>query len=188
MMKEEKLAGRGGREARRGCGLRLVADERGVNPAVVIALPREAVVKIDRLPKEKGRAFSCTLMCEQLMESAGNENHAKKTLTKRHGVSNLSNIHWKPMPDQPSPDKVSLSVRVPRTLSQRLKKLAAQRGEPVSELVTWLFTRATNEVELTPDDYRQIAEDTERAARLLAAKGSARKALDARYKKSEGGK
>lgn len=87
------------------------------------------------------------------------------------------------MPDQPSPDKVSLSVRVPRTLAQRLKTLARQRGETVSELLVGIFTKATDDVELTPDDYRQIALDTERALQMQAAKGSARKALDARFKK-----
>ena len=64
-----------------------------------------------------------------------------------------------------SPDKAHVSVYLSRGLRRKLEKLAASRGETLTDVLTWLVTKAVVNVELTPDDYRQIADETE-AARL----------------------
>ena len=62
-------------------------------------------------------------------------------------------FHCCDMPGQRHPDKTVLSVYLPRTLMQRLRRLAAARGETVQ----------TRDVVLTPEDYEQIAEETRKA-------------------------
>lgn len=84
------------------------------------------------------------------------------------------------MANQRSPDKTILTVWVPRTLFARLKKAALKRVETVSEYVTSLITNATQNVELSPEDYRRIADETEQAAKRLSPKGTGRAATKAR--------
>ncbi len=69
------------------------------------------------------------------------------------------------MPNQPAPDKTQLCIRLPRALKARLLKLAKKRGVSLTELVEFLLHKQTKTVELTPDDYRKIARETERAKR-----------------------
>lgn len=80
------------------------------------------------------------------------------------------------MANQRSPDKTILTVWLPRTLFARLQKAAGQRQETLTQLVTDLITHATENVELTPEDYRRIADETEKAAQRLPAQGTRRKA------------
>jgi hypothetical protein len=78
------------------------------------------------------------------------------------GVRHRQSQH---MPNQRSADKVCVSAYVPRTTQRRLKKLADKRGQSLTELVESLYIEATREIELTPEDYRQIANEVEQAAR-----------------------
>lgn len=68
------------------------------------------------------------------------------------------------VPGQRHPDKTTLSVYVTRTLMQRLRRLAAARGESVTAVVEAAVAKATRDVVLTPEDYEQIARETRRAA------------------------
>ncbi|HSI84261.1 MAG: hypothetical protein ACAI35_26255 [Candidatus Methylacidiphilales bacterium] len=80
------------------------------------------------------------------------------------------------MPNQHAPDKASVGIWIPRTLKRRLEKEAKARKMPLSDLIVFLYDQATRDVELTPEDYLQIAEDTRRAtdrARLKKAKPKA---------------
>lgn len=67
------------------------------------------------------------------------------------------------VPGQRHPDKTTLSVYLPRTLMQRLRRLAAERGESVTTVVEAMVTAQTRSVELTPEDYEQIARETRAA-------------------------
>lgn len=74
------------------------------------------------------------------------------------------------VPGQRHPDKTTLSVYLPRTLMQRLRRLAAQRGESVTTVVEALVTHHTRDVTLTPEDYEQIARETREAIKGRASR------------------
>ena len=67
------------------------------------------------------------------------------------------------MPNQPSPDRAMLALRIPRALKVRLEKKAKGNSMTLSDYVVWILTRETNDVELSPDDYRKIADEIEEA-------------------------
>jgi hypothetical protein len=67
------------------------------------------------------------------------------------------------VPGQRHPDKTTLAVYLPRTLMQRLRRLAAERGDTVTTVVEAMVTAQTRSVELTPEDYEQIARETRAA-------------------------
>lgn len=67
------------------------------------------------------------------------------------------------MPGQRHPDKTTLSVYLPRPLMQRLRRLAAERGETVTSVVEAMVTSRTRNVVLKPEDYEQIARETRAA-------------------------
>jgi predicted DNA-binding protein len=67
------------------------------------------------------------------------------------------------VPGQRHRDKTTLAVYLPRTLMQRLRRLAAERGETVTTVVEAMVTAQTRSVELTPEDYEQIARETRAA-------------------------
>lgn len=67
------------------------------------------------------------------------------------------------MPNQPSPDRAMLSLRIPRALKARLEKKAKVTNMTLSDYVVWILTRETQDVELSPDDYRKIAKEIEEA-------------------------
>ena len=64
------------------------------------------------------------------------------------------------VPGQRHPDKTTLAVYLPRTLMQRLRRLARERGETVTNVVEGMVTAQTRDVVLTPEDYEQIAMET----------------------------
>jgi len=72
-------------------------------------------------------------------------------------------MHCSDVPGQRHPDKTTLSVYLPRTLMQRLRRLAAERGDTVTTVIEQLVTTATRDVVLTPEDYEQIARETREA-------------------------
>ena len=56
-----------------------------------------------------------------------------------------------------------LALRIPRALKVRLEKKAKGNSMTLSDYVVWILTRETNDVELSPDDYRKIADEIEEA-------------------------
>jgi hypothetical protein len=56
-----------------------------------------------------------------------------------------------------------LALRIPRALKVRLEKKAKGNRMTLSDYVVWILTRETNDVELSPDDYRKIADEIEEA-------------------------
>lgn len=75
------------------------------------------------------------------------------------------------MPGQRHPDKTTLSVYLPRTLMQRLRRLASSRRQTVTQVIENLVTDQTREVVLLPGDYEQIAKETRRALAGRASSG-----------------
>lgn len=67
------------------------------------------------------------------------------------------------MPNQPAPDKVILALRINRALKRRLEKLAKLRRETLTDVVIGILTQQVQNTELTPDDYRKIANEIEAA-------------------------
>lgn len=67
------------------------------------------------------------------------------------------------MPGQRHPDKTTLSVYLPRTLMQRLRRLARERRTTVTQVVEAAVTEQTRDVVLAPEDYEQIAQETRQA-------------------------
>jgi len=69
------------------------------------------------------------------------------------------------MPNQPDPDKIMLSVRVPRTLYEQLRKLAKSKKKSISEIVIDLISLEVSNISLTAEDYENIAEQVRKALR-----------------------
>lgn len=67
------------------------------------------------------------------------------------------------MPNQHAPDKAPIALYVSRELKRAVQKEAKARGMTVTDFVEWVLTSSTRNTVLTPDDYRKIAEETERA-------------------------
>lgn len=83
-----------------------------------------------------------------------------------------------------------MSTWISRTLARRLEKKAEATGITLTELITQTYDEATRGTELTPDDYRQIALDTEKAQAgidlRLAEQRTAREARKARARQQKG--
>lgn len=86
-------------------------------------------------------------------------------------------FHCSNMPGQRHPDKTTLSVYLPRTLMQRLRRLAVERGETVTTVIEAMVTAQTRDVVLSPEDYEQIAQETRQAqsGRKAASKSAPKK-------------
>jgi hypothetical protein len=78
------------------------------------------------------------------------------------------------MPNQHAADKEVLGFYIPRTLARRVRKAARLRGLTITAYVEEILTHATRTTELTPEDYRAIAQETEAAIRGQAAKRTRR--------------
>lgn len=103
------------------------------------------------------------LIRDQLLVSILKHIQTKKTLT---GDSHLwSTFQPIAMPNQPSKEKKSLGIRIPRTLDRRVQKDAESRGMTVVEFVEWTLFKATQDIELTASDYEQIALELDAAKR-----------------------
>lgn len=100
----------------------------------------------------------------------------RETALKLQLIANLtldgSKTPWQvaAVPGQRHPDKTTLSVYLPRTLMQRLRRLAAERGETVTTVIEAMVTAQTRKVELTPEDYEQIAKETRAAQKRNPSK------------------
>ncbi len=71
------------------------------------------------------------------------------------------------MPNAPDPDKTMLSVRMPRTLYERLRKLARKNKMSITDYVLQIITLETKHITLTAEDYERIAHQTREAERRL---------------------
>jgi hypothetical protein len=95
---------------------------------------------------------------------------------QKGGVSNLLTCVSNPatplvvMPNQHSPDKICISAWVGRPLHRRLTKAAKARKMTLTDYAEHLYAQATREIELTAEDFRQIAEAVERAKRKSSAR------------------
>lgn len=67
------------------------------------------------------------------------------------------------MPNSPDVNRTILGLRIDRTLKLQLERKARELGITVSALCNRILIEETADVELTPEDYRQIAEDIEKA-------------------------
>lgn len=73
--------------------------------------------------------------------------------------------HTLDMPNQGAADKKHLTIRMPVILWRRVKKLADSRGETVTDVVLSIIHKSVDNVELTPAEIRQIADEVEAARR-----------------------
>ena len=80
------------------------------------------------------------------------------------------------MPNQHAPDKETIAFYGTRTLSRRVRKAAKQRKLTLTSFIEETLTHATSHIELTPEDYREIAEATQRAINKQSLKGVGGKA------------
>lgn len=71
------------------------------------------------------------------------------------------------MPNAHSSDKICVSAWIPRTLARRLVKKAKQFKLTVSDFLNLIYTNATQDVELSAEDYREIARQTEAAQKRV---------------------
>ncbi|MEG0724341.1 MAG: Arc family DNA-binding protein [Akkermansia sp.] len=67
------------------------------------------------------------------------------------------------MPNKPDPDKIMLSVRMPRTIYEQLRKLATKQGKSMSEIVIELVSSQVINIPLTVEDYEKIAKQVREA-------------------------
>ena len=67
------------------------------------------------------------------------------------------------MPNIHKADREPLSFQIPRHLMLRLKKCAKKRGQSLTQFATEALYSTVENVSLTADDYRRIAEATELA-------------------------
>ena len=102
-------------------------------------------------PSEKYFTLQVLVPLEVVVCIRGN---VKKYLANDYGVSHLC-----PMPSQPSPDKQMLSVRIKRAEYLRLVKQARRNKMDLADFVRHLIQKATEDIELTPEDYEKIAAD-----------------------------
>ena len=79
------------------------------------------------------------------------------------------------MPDQPAADKDTITIRVSRALKKRLQKLAERRRESLTDVVIAFIEKAVRGVELTAQDYQEIAADVAAAEKRIEAKKSEKK-------------
>lgn len=74
------------------------------------------------------------------------------------------------MANQPKAENLQRALRVQRKLDAKvLKKFRADEKMAVKDAYIFALTFATRKVELTADEYRKIAEDTEKARKSRKA-------------------
>jgi len=94
----------------------------------------------------------------------------------KKGVAHLNWVYYtESMPDQPAADKDTITIRVSRALKKRLQKLAERRNESLTDVVLGFIEKAVRGVELTAQDYKQIAADVAEAEKRIEAKKSKKK-------------
>lgn len=85
-------------------------------------------------------------------------NDAKRFFLSLTGESNPTTT-FAAMPNKMSSSKVSLSVRIERTLKRRLVKAARALKMSVSDYVVFQLFQSTKHIELTPNELEAIAKE-----------------------------
>ena len=67
------------------------------------------------------------------------------------------------MANQPSPLKQIIGARINRELYRKVEKMAEKHQIKISELLVIILEQETRDIELSADDYYQIAEEIKRA-------------------------
>ena len=67
------------------------------------------------------------------------------------------------MPNQHAPDKAPSALYIPRSLKERVRRAAKEKGMSITDFVEWLLWSAVKNVELTDEDHRRIADEIEAA-------------------------
>ena len=67
------------------------------------------------------------------------------------------------MANQPNPENVQRAIRVQRELDAKVLKRFRADGDTVKDAYILALMFATRKVELTPEEYHEIAEETEKA-------------------------
>jgi hypothetical protein len=88
------------------------------------------------------------------------------------------------MPNQPAPDKEVLSFKVNRALKARIVKLAKRRGETMSETIVSILSNATQDIQLSAEEYQEISIAVARASHNQSA-GSKRRGSKASEKSED---
>jgi hypothetical protein len=73
-----------------------------------------------------------------------------------------------------SATKTYVSAWIPRALKRKLEKLAKARGESITELVEYILNKGTSNIELTANDYEQIAAEVRAAENGIGLRVSRR--------------
>lgn len=68
-------------------------------------------------------------------------------------------------PNQRNPEKKPLKVYLSRELHMKFSKLAAQRGCSMSDLLLQYVLESTKNIQLTAEDYEQIAQEMRNAVK-----------------------
>ena len=76
------------------------------------------------------------------------------------------------MPNKHAADKICVGVWIPRTLRQRLIRAASDRNLTLTQIIELAYLNETRDIELTAEDYRQIALETEAAQRGVDRRSS----------------
>jgi len=78
------------------------------------------------------------------------------------------------MPNKHAADKICVGVWIPRTLRQRLIRAASDgdRNLTLTQIIEIAYLNETRDIELTAEDYRQIALETEAAQRGVDRRSS----------------
>lgn len=63
----------------------------------------------------------------------------------------------------PDPDKIMLSVRMPRTIYEQLRKLAKAKRISISDVVLELVSAKVMNISLTTEDYERITKQVKEA-------------------------
>ncbi len=87
------------------------------------------------------------------------------------------------MPNQHDPRKRSLAVYILRERYYQVKRLAERMGISMTRLLEILIEKAVREIELTPEDYEQIAKEVRNAQSTV--KVDYRKVKRGRVQKAE---
>lgn len=71
----------------------------------------------------------------------------------------LTTEHYAPMPSQRKIDKKQISVWIPIVLFRKFQKRAHDLGMTMTEIITAYLVQQTQNINLTPEDYENIARE-----------------------------
>ena len=75
---------------------------------------------------------------------------------------------FREMPDSPDINKTLIVVRVERGLKKQFQKAAEKQHTTITAVLQEMAMRELSDIELTPEDYREIANEIEADRRKVA--------------------